>query len=240
MIGLPALAISAPLSYLAAFWIPALDAILPILPSETVVIALGVATAGSTDPRIGILVLLAALGAFAGDNFAYMIGRRFSSVAERRFFAGDRGARRRAWAQHTLDRYGAGLIIICRFIPGGRTAVTVTCGIVGYNRRRFVLATACAGIIWASYAYLLGRLGGAAFAGRPWAGFLLAFGVALALSALVEGARRIYSRRARPRPPLAPPHAATTQVRPMIVPTVKVAGPLATATVKVPHPRIGN
>ncbi len=68
MIGLSALAISAPLSYLAAFWIPALDAVVPILPSETVVIALGVATAGSTDPRIAILVLLAAAGAFAATT----------------------------------------------------------------------------------------------------------------------------------------------------------------------------
>ena len=157
MIGLSALAISAPLSYLAAFWIPALDAVLPILPSETVVIALGVATAGSADPRIAILVLLAALGAFAGDNLSYLIGRRFSGVAQRRFFGGERGERRLAWAQHTLDRFGAGLIIICRFIPGGRTAVTVTCGIVGYDRRRFVLATAASGVIWASYADLLGR-----------------------------------------------------------------------------------
>ena len=36
MIGLSQLAVSAPLSYPAAFWIPALDAALPILPSEMV------------------------------------------------------------------------------------------------------------------------------------------------------------------------------------------------------------
>lgn len=86
MSGLFDLAVSSPLSYLAAFWLPCLDAILPLLPSETVVIGLGVATAGSTDPRIGLLVLLAAGGAFAGDNLAYVIGRRFGPFAERRFF----------------------------------------------------------------------------------------------------------------------------------------------------------
>jgi membrane protein DedA with SNARE-associated domain len=213
MIGLSALAISAPLSYLAAFWVPALDAVLPILPSETIVIALGVATAGSTDPRIAVLVLLAALGAFAGDNLAYAIGRRFGPAAERRFFAGDRGAKRRAWALHTLQRFGARLIVLCRFIPGGRTAVTVTCGIVGYDRKRFVLATGCAGMIWASYAYFLGRLGGAAFAGRPWAGLLLALGVALGLSALVEAVRRIHSRWHRSRQSIDL-HTATTTTAP--------------------------
>jgi len=87
------------------------------------------------------------------------------------------------------------LIIVCRFIPGGRTAVTLTCGIVGYNRRRFVIATAIAGTIWASYSFFLGRLGGKAFEDRPWAGLLLAFGIAIAVSGLVELIRRIRSRR---------------------------------------------
>jgi membrane-associated protein len=197
MIGLSQLAVSAPLSYLAVFWIPALDAVVPVLPSETAVIALGVATAGSADPRIAVLLLLAAFGAFAGDNLAYLIGRRFGPAAGRRFFAGQAGARRRAWAQRTLDRFGTRLIIVCRFIPGGRTAVTVTCGIVGYRRKRFVAATACAAVIWASYAFFLGRLGGKVFEDRPWAGFLLALGTALVLSILVEGMRRIRAWRRR-------------------------------------------
>ncbi|MGO8962019.1 MAG: DedA family protein [Streptosporangiaceae bacterium] len=199
MIGLSLLTVSAPLSYLAAFWVPALDAVLPILPSETAVIALGVATSGSTDPRIAVLVLLAALGAFAGDNLAYLIGRRFGPAAERRFFAGAAGVRRRAWAQRTLDRFGARLIITCRFIPGGRTAVTVMCGIVGYRRRSFVAATAWAAVIWASYAFFLGRLGGKAFEDRPWAGFLLALGAALVISVIVEVSRRISLKRRRRR-----------------------------------------
>jgi membrane protein DedA with SNARE-associated domain len=184
------LAVSSPASYLAAFAVPALDAVLPVLPSETAVIALGVATAGSADPRIAVLVALAACGAFAGDNLCYFLGRRFGPFAERRAFAGERGARRRAWATGALDRFGARLIIACRFIPGGRTAVTLTCGVVGYPRRSFVIATACAGAIWAAYAFFIGRLGGKAFEDRPWAGFLLAFGAALAASAVVEIVRR--------------------------------------------------
>ena len=214
--GLSQLAITSPLSYLAAFWIPALDAVVPILPSETAVIALGVATAGSADPRIAVLVFLAALGAFAGDNLAYLLGRRFGPAAERRFFAGQAGARRLAWAQRTLDRFGARLIIVCRFIPGGRTAVTVTCGIVGYRRKSFVAATAAAAVIWAGYAFFLGRLGGRAFQERPWAGFLLALGASVVLSILVEGLRRFPARRRRrpASPPEGPGPAAATAAYP--------------------------
>jgi membrane-associated protein len=198
MTALSQLGVSAPLSYLAAFLLPALDAVLPVVPSEAAVIALGVTTAGSTDPRIAILVILAAAGAFAGDNFGYLIGSRFGHLAGRRLFNGEAGARRLARIQRNLDRFGARLIVVCRFIPGGRTGVTVTCGLVGYRRESFVIATAFAAVIWASYAFFLGRLGGEAFADRPWVGLLLALGTTLLVSGLVEGLRWILSRR-RPR-----------------------------------------
>jgi membrane protein DedA with SNARE-associated domain len=195
MTALSHLGVSAPLSYLVAFAFPLLDAVLPIVPSETAVIALGVTTAGSTDPRIAVLLILAAAGAFAGDNLGYLIGSRFGHVAERRLFAGEAGARRRARIEHSLNRFGARLILVCRFIPGGRTGVTVTCGLVGYRRESFVTATAFAAVIWASYAFFLGRLGGEAFADRPWAGLLLALGATLVVSGIVEGIRWILSRR---------------------------------------------
>jgi membrane-associated protein len=188
--------VGSPVFYLIAVLVPALDALIPVLPSETAVIGLGVATAGSADPRIGVLVALAALGAFLGDNAAYLVGRRFSDSVGRRVFGGERGKRRRAWAERSLARYGTRIIIACRFIPGGRTAVTVTCGLVGYPRRSFVPATAVAGAIWASYAYFLGRLGGKAFEHQPWIGLLLALGVALAVSLLVEVIRRLMKWRA--------------------------------------------
>jgi membrane protein DedA with SNARE-associated domain len=202
MIQLSHLAINSPVSYLIALLLPALDVIIPVLPSETAIITLGVATAGSTDPRIFILVALAALGAFLGDNAAYLIGRKLGPFIDRRAFSGEKGERRKAWAVQALDRYGARLIIICRFIPGARTAVTLVCGLVGYNRRTFVIATAFAGVIWASYAFFIGRLGGHAFASRPWAGLLLAFGVALAITGLIELVRRLrpwrWFRRGQP------------------------------------------
>jgi membrane-associated protein len=184
------LGVSSLLSYVAAVLLPAFDALIPLVPSETAVIALGVATAGSADPRAAVLVALAACGAFLGDNAAYLLGRRFGPAAGRRVFAGERGARRRAWAERSLHQFGARMIIGCRFIPGGRTAITLTCGLVGYSRRRFVVATAVAAVIWASYAFLIGRLGGKAFEDKPWLGLLLALGVTVVISAAIEAARR--------------------------------------------------
>jgi membrane protein DedA with SNARE-associated domain len=195
VIGLFSLHTGAAASYVIAVAVPALDAIFPVLPSESVIIALGVATAGSTDPRIALLVACCAAGAFGGDNLSYLLGRRFGPWVERRFFRGAAGARRRAWAERSLSRFGMQLIIVCRFFPGGRTAVTLCCGMMGYPRRRFVAAAAAAAAIWAGYSFFLGRLGGRAFEGNPWAGFAVAFGVTVAVSGLIEAIRRIRGRR---------------------------------------------
>jgi membrane protein DedA with SNARE-associated domain len=199
MIDLLQLAVSSPWSYAVAVLVPALDALIPVLPGETVVIALGVATVGSADPRIAVLLALAAFGAFLGDNAAYLLGRRFGPFIGRRVFAGQRGELRRAWAQRCLDRFGGRIIVACRFVPGGRTAVTLTCGLTGYPRRRFVTWTACAAIAWAGYAFFIGRIGGKAFEERPWAGLLLALGLAVMISIIIEIARRGWRWRASAR-----------------------------------------
>jgi membrane protein DedA with SNARE-associated domain len=185
------------LSYLIALVLPALDAIFPVLPSETAVVALGVATAGSTDPRIALLVFCVALGAFLGDNLSYEIGHRAGPWVERRFFSGDKARERRAWAERSLARFGVQVIIVCRFIPGGRTAITLSCGLIGYPRRRFIVATAIAAVVWALYAFFIGRLGGKAFADQPLLGLAVAFGGTVLISLLIEAGRRAWAWRKR-------------------------------------------
>jgi membrane-associated protein len=205
MTALAALQVDSLLSYLIAIVIPALDAVFPVLPSETAIITLGVATAGSADPRIALLVACCAAGAFLGDNLCYLLGRRFGPRIERRFFRSEKGRQRLAWAERSLERYGTPLIVVCRFIPGGRTAVMLCCGIVGFQRRRFIIATIVAGSIWASYSFFIGRLGGRAFEDKPWAGLLLAFGASVAISALIELIRRLRARKSSPPPPSGTP-----------------------------------
>jgi membrane protein DedA with SNARE-associated domain len=194
MSALDSLQVSSPLSYLIALIIPALDVIFPVLPSETAIIALGVATAGSVDPRIALLIGCAAAGAFLGDNLCYLLGRRFGPAMQRRFFATPKGMKARAWAERSLDRFGMQLIIVCRFIPGGRTAVTLTCGLTGYPRRRFTIATAVAAVIWALYSFLIGRIGGQAFEDNPWAGLVIAFSASITISTVIEIIRHLRAR----------------------------------------------
>ena len=78
------------------------------------------------------------------------------------------------------------LILIGRFIPGGRTVVTLTCGLLEMAWHRFIRFDVVAGFLWASYAALLGYFGGRAFEEQPWKGFLLAFAIALLITGGVE------------------------------------------------------
>jgi membrane-associated protein len=59
-------------------------------------------------------------------------------------------------------------------------------------------STAVAAVIWACYAFFIGRLGGKAFEDKPWAGLLLALGVVLVVSVIVEVVRRLRARRKDP------------------------------------------
>jgi membrane protein DedA with SNARE-associated domain len=182
-------------SYLIVFAIAMIDAFFPIVPSEATAIAAGV-VAGTGGLSVEIVILAAALGAIAGDNICFALGHFLGARVERRFFAGEKSQKRLQWARKTLDERGGYLIVVARFIPGGRTVTTFTAGFVEtFPWRRFLLFDVIAGLIWGTYTVLLGYFGGKTFEEEPWKGLLLAFGIALAVTVLVEVARHLRARR---------------------------------------------
>src|SRR4249919_4295621 len=138
-------------AYAIVFLLAFLDALVPIVPSETAVITAGV-VASAGDLSLGLVIPAAALGAFLGDNTAYLVGRRFGSRATERFFSSDKGRRRVEWANNQLRERGGELIVVARFIPAGRTVVTLSAGTLRYPWPRFAVFDAIAAVIWASYA----------------------------------------------------------------------------------------
>ena len=182
-------------AYAILFVLAFLDALIPIVPSETSVITAGV-VASAGDLSLPLVILFAATGAFAGDNTSYWIGHRYGTRVEKRFFDGEKARERVAWAHRQIEERGGELIVIARFIPAGRTVVTLSCGTLGYPWRRFVLFDAIAATTWALYASLLGYVGGHTFEAQPWKGLLLAFAIAFAVTGTVELVRW-YQRRRR-------------------------------------------
>ena len=187
---------ASPLTYLVLFAAVGGDAILPVVPGEPMVIAAAV-LAAQGHLIIAAVVFAAFLGAFAGDHVSYFLGRMFGQRAARRIARGDKGARRLEWAERTLERRGATLLLVARFIPGGRTAATLAAGTLNMAWRRFAVADAVAAVLWALYASSIGYFGGAAFTESPWRALALSLGIAAVLALAIEGYRRIQRRRGR-------------------------------------------
>jgi membrane protein DedA with SNARE-associated domain len=184
-------------AYPIIFGVAVVDAFFPVVPSETVVIV-GGNLASSDDLNLLLVILAGATGAVIGDNISYGIGTWVGEHTVKRWFRSEKSQRRLEWAERMLDERGAYIIIIARFIPGGRTAVTFSAGYIPtFPWRRFIVYDIVAGLIWATYAAMLGYFGGKTFEERPWLGLLMALAIAMLAGLVVEAVRHL---RARERP----------------------------------------
>ena len=144
------------------------------------------------DAIIPWVIVFAALGAFLGDNASYSIGRWLGRPAVRRFFSGEVAQGRLDWARRFLKERGSYVLVVARFVPGGRTATTFTAGVVHLRwTTRFVPYIFIAAILWSCYGALLGYLGGRTFRNQPIYALLLALGVAAVITVGVEVFRRV-------------------------------------------------
>jgi membrane protein DedA with SNARE-associated domain len=188
-------AMASPWIYLALFALAMLDGFFPIVPAETSIITAGVFAASTGAPNLALVIAVGALGAFAGDHISYAIGR----TANGRLRGGRRTGKAFAWAEQALAERGGLVLVVARYIPGGRTACTLTMGAVAYRRRSFALFDAVAAVSWAVYSGLIGYVGGAAFEHDPIKGLLLGLGIAVTITAVVEVVRYLRHRRAASR-----------------------------------------
>ncbi len=195
------------------------DALLPVVPSEALIIAAGVAAAAGEQDLLAVVVA-AAGGSFVGECAGYGIGRRIGPAV--------RGPSARRAGDHDrvvrlLHRRGGTVLLTARFVPAGRTVATLASGAVRYPVTRFVGFTAAGSVLSASWSALLGYVGGAAFAHDTGTALLVGFGIAAAVGLLLEAGRRIARTAPAPRPGAAPTRAGVAP-RPSCGPT---GGPAA-------------
>ncbi|GIE87505.1 DedA family protein [Actinoplanes regularis] len=177
------------------------DVILPFIPSETIIVAVGVGVAGTGRPLLIWVILAAAAGVLCGDGLAYLIGHRSGPGVTRRLRGGRRGAAIHDWVSAVMRRHGGPLIILGRYVPGARSATAFTAGAVGYPARRYAGFTVVGAVVWATQSALLGYAGGVVFADRPLAGFAAAWlgaGVVTLAAMLVQRGRESRDRTAAP------------------------------------------
>ncbi|SDM33404.1 DedA family protein [Nonomuraea jiangxiensis] len=187
VLGLIEQVMSSPWLYLVIFALALLDGFFPIVPAETAVITAGV-FAATGETNLPLVIVVAALGAFAGDHVSYLIGNKSAGrLRTKKAFV---------WARQALDERGGLALVVARYIPGGRTATTLTMGAVRYPLRSFSFFDGIAASTWAVYSALIGFFGGMAFENDPIKGLLLGLGIALSITVIVEIVRWVRKRRA--------------------------------------------
>jgi membrane-associated protein len=180
-------------AYLAIFGFLTVDAMVPVVPIQAIMITSGALTVYG-DLSLPVVIAVGALGMFAGDSIAFVLGRsagrrvgghwlshRLAQLRGR--FApkndGDHPSKtKRAAERFTrgLRRPGPLVLLLCRFVPGGRMV---------------------AALGWASYGGLVGHIGGTAVTQSAWRLFAIAataaviFGTAGWILALFGGRKAV-------------------------------------------------
>src|SRR5262249_57102619 len=126
---------------------------------------------------------------------ASALGRWAGQPVVNRFFSGERARARLDWARRFLSERGSYVLVVARFVAGGRTATSFTAGLVHMRwLMRFVPFIFIAAALWAVYGALLGYIGGRLFEDHPLYALLVAFGIATTVAGTVEGARWLHKR----------------------------------------------
>jgi membrane protein DedA with SNARE-associated domain len=191
----------APALYPLIMMAVALDAAMPPIPSEIMVVTSG-ALCVSDAVLLPLALLAASSGSLLGDLLVYSLFKRRLTHLLDRFGWGrkvHRGIRRAA------DKGGrsstAAAMLAGRFIPAGRTATMAAAGIAEVPAIRVVRASAVGSVLWACWMVGLGYVTGRSTRLPLWAnsliGVALGVGAGLLMAAIIALRRRSAARKAR-------------------------------------------
>jgi membrane protein DedA with SNARE-associated domain len=230
-------------AYLALFGFLTIDAMIPVVPIQAIMITSGALTVYG-NLNLALVIAIGALGMFTGDSIAFVLGRTAGHVGGNHWLSsrlavlrarfapkhddgegGGASKTRRAAARFTrgLRRPGPLVLLLCRFVPGGRMAAGYHAGRTGYPIKFFVAYDGGAALAWATYGGLVGHVGGTAITQSAWRLFAIAataaviFGTAGWILALFGGRKTAERGEEKPAahvPPATGARAASAGGRP--------------------------
>ena len=137
--------------YWAVLGLAALESMGVPAPAETMLIGTAIYAAHTHDMSLALLVAFAAAGAILGDNIGYWIGRRFGYRLLVRYGRYVRLTEPRIkLGQYLFLRYGSRIVFFGRFVAEVRTFAALLAGVNRMPWRRFLIANAAGGSVWAT------------------------------------------------------------------------------------------
>jgi membrane protein DedA with SNARE-associated domain len=133
------------------------------LPGETALITAGIYAGHTHRLSPWLIFAVAAAGAIIGDNIGYWIGDKGGYRLARRYGPKLRlDERKLKIARYLFDTHGGKVVFFGRFVSILRTYAAFLAGTSKMAWRRFVVANASGGIVWAGIYTLAAYLAGAA------------------------------------------------------------------------------
>ncbi|GAB2984132.1 DedA family protein [Nocardioides montaniterrae] len=166
-----------------------------VFPGETAVV-LGGVVAGQGRIALAPVIAAAILGAIAGDAIGYVVGRHWGrwmlDSTLGRFIKAHHIDR----AEQALVRRGGWAVFLGRFTAALRVMIPGLAGMAGMPYRRFALANAAGGAVWAVSMVLIGYLAGNAWHRIAHDVSLAGIGLVVLLAAALVGGHLWRRRRA--------------------------------------------
>ena len=121
------------------------------LPGETTLVSAAIYAGSTHELNIWVLAAAAAIGAIAGDNVGFWLGRRYGYRLLVQYGAIVRmNERRIKLGQFMFDRYGGRVVFFGRFVAFLRVIAAFLAGVNCMDWRRFLLFNALGGVAWAA------------------------------------------------------------------------------------------
>jgi membrane protein DedA with SNARE-associated domain len=157
-----------------------LVAVVPLAPTEAVLIGAGVLAASGEVP-LYLVIAVAAAGCLASDMINFTAGRRMGMKALDKV---NKNAKARAMVVWTADQLavrGEAILVVSRFLPAGGIVGAGLAGALKWPLRRFLPIAAIGSVVWSLYPATVGYIGGQII-DEAWLAMLLSLGVAMLIS----------------------------------------------------------
>lgn len=157
-----------------------LDALAPVVPSETVLNLAGAFAASQGVPNVKAVMLAAIIGGVIGDNICFALGGKLINRVDA-LDPESKAGQAISWVRRNMNRGAGATIIVARFVPWARWVATIVLGSVRYSWFAFFFYDTIGVVVWAALSVGVGYLGGSLLADYP----LLAMAMGVVLGASV-------------------------------------------------------
>lgn len=162
------------------------------VPGETAVI-LGGVLASFGHVLLWVVLIVAVGAAVAGDSVGYVFGSIFGPwLLSHKPLKGHKAVKK---STDFLDRRGGSAVFLGRFVAIVRALIPGLAGVAKLEYRRFLIANAAGGILWACGYTILGYIAGSSYAVAAHYSTFASIGFVIAVAILFAVYHLVFKRR---------------------------------------------